>query len=128
METATAIANYEATDDSEISLVEGDFIEIYQKEGKGNFWFGKNLRGKLEGYFPASCVKTSRGKVGSVAATIGNSVLADDGQTKPSSPTKPALLPKPMISPKTMGVCISFYYCCRMMTNYCAIDRQVITL
>lgn len=98
-EKAMAIANFEPTGDGQIALVEGDFIEVYEKakDEDGNeedsWWYGVNLRGKEEGWFPANCVQKRGGK-------IGERIAAEQKQQQQNQ--KSVKLAKPSISPKPM--------------------------
>lgn len=96
-ETAIAIGKYEPTGKGQIALQEGDFIEVIEKapDEDGNeddaWWYGKNLRGKEIGWFPANCVKKKEGKVG---------FLVEQKQ-QPQKPPKPV---KPNVSTKSVKV------------------------
>lgn len=90
-----AVANYEPTGEGQIALVEGDFIEVTDKaqDEDGNdekaWWYGINLRGKEEGWFPANCVQKRGCKI------------RFEVQNHEKKPVKPA---KPDISPKLVTV------------------------
>ena len=56
--TATALFDYTAQADEELSFAEGDVIEIVTRDASG-WWVGK-LRGK-QGYFPGNYVKETVG-------------------------------------------------------------------
>ncbi len=87
-EKVTAIVNYEATEDWQLSLAEGDFIEVIKKDDVDDdgLWYGKNLLGKKEGWFPASCVQK---KVSKIARKSAEESKVQ--QRRPEKPSKPAI-------------------------------------
>lgn len=69
-----ALYNYEATDSDELSITEGEELEILEKDGDG--WCkGRNKTGKV-GYFPESYVE-----VGSTANNSANQITAGSSHT-----------------------------------------------
>ena len=60
--TATALFEYSAETDEELSFAEGDVIEIVKRDASG--WWTGRLRGKL-GYFPGA------GRIERVCAGVG---------------------------------------------------------
>lgn len=55
-ETATALYDYEAQAEGDLSFVTGDIIEIVQRTQNDNEWWSGKIRGK-QGQFPANYVK-----------------------------------------------------------------------
>ena len=88
-EKVTAIVNYEATEDWQLSLAEGDFIEVINKDERDDdgLWYGKNLLGKKEGWFPASCVQKKVSKI--ARKSVEESKVQQ--QQRPEKPSKPAI-------------------------------------
>ncbi len=64
----TAIAVYKPTEPDQISLEEGDFVEILNKSDDQEWWYGQKVRGKKTGWFPSTYVKPIGGKVGGAVA------------------------------------------------------------
>lgn len=68
----TAIAVYKPTEADQISLEEGDFVEILNKSDDQKWWYGQKVRGKKTGWFPSTFVKQIGGKVeDAVAGFLG---------------------------------------------------------
>lgn len=87
----TAIAVYKPTEPDQISLEEGDFVEILNKSNDQEWWYGQKVRGKKTGWFPAAYVKPIGGKVGgAVAGFLGALNEKQQNVTRQPLPQKTA--------------------------------------
>lgn len=69
-EIFTAVSTFRATEDHQLSLEEGDLVEVEQKDS-GTWWTGIKVIGKKRGQFPASHVRAIKGKVDASLASLG---------------------------------------------------------
>lgn len=93
-ELTTATAVYKAIEDDQISLEEGDFVEIWNKSEDGQWAYGRKVKGKKVGYFPCELVKPMGGKVGSAAAGFLGTLKTKQNDEMPSV-VKPEMALKP---------------------------------